>query len=236
LSQAIHQRDALVREVHHRIKNSLQGVAGLLRQKVRKFPAVAPDIEEAIVQLQAVAVVYGLQGTRADGLLNLAEMVEAICASAEGLIGGRVDRTFERRSPRPACVMGSEAVSMAVALNELVFNALKHQSAPAGKKRAEVALVETKDAAEIRIANRGRLPKGFDFSTDRGVGTGLGLVKTLLASPGADIEFVRKGGDVEVVLKLRPPLLAERGSGTARRTGHGYASEEKAATTHPGRG
>ena len=55
LARAIHQRDVLVREVHHRIKNNLQGVAGLLRQKIRKFPAVAPGIEEAIVQLQAVA-------------------------------------------------------------------------------------------------------------------------------------------------------------------------------------
>src|SRR6185295_6136732 len=80
MNHAIHQRDALVREVHHRIKNNLQGVAGLLRQKIRKFPAVAPGIEEAIVQLQTVAVVYGLQGTRADGLMGLADMVEAICS------------------------------------------------------------------------------------------------------------------------------------------------------------
>src|SRR5262249_7488822 len=87
LTQALHQRDALVREVHHRIKNNLQGVIGLLRQKFRKFPAVVPGIDEAIVQLQSVAVVYGLQGTRADGLMSLADMVEAICASVEGLVG-----------------------------------------------------------------------------------------------------------------------------------------------------
>ena len=236
LTHAIHQRDALVREVHHRIKNNLQGVVGLLRQKIRKFPAVAPGIEEAIVQLQTVAVVYGLQGTRADGLLGLAEMVEAICASAEGLIGGQVDLTFERKTSRPACVAGSEAVSMAVALNELVFNALKHQSALAGKKRAQVVLYETRDAAEIRISNRGRLPKGFDYAAGRALGNGLELVRTLLGSPGGDVAFSNGRGKVEVALKLAPPLLAARQKPVGRRGEHGGTSEEKAAAAHTGRG
>jgi PAS domain S-box-containing protein len=235
LIDAIRQRDALVREVHHRIKNNLQGVAGLLHQKIRKYPAVAPGIEEAIVQLQTVAVVYGLQGTRADGLLSLADMVEAICASAEGLIGGHVERSFRRKTIRPACVAGSEAVSVAVALNELVFNALKHQSAPAGKKRAQVALTETRDAAEIRITNRGRLPKRFDFAANREIGNGLGLVRTLLASPGATIEFTNGRGKVEVLVKLGPPLLAERQTGSRRSREHGGASDEKAPAAHPGR-
>jgi PAS domain S-box-containing protein len=208
LTHAIHQRDALVREVHHRIKNSLQGVVGLLRQKIRKHPAVGPDIEEAIGQLQSLALVYGLQETRPDGLLNLAEITDAICSSAEKLIGGRVNRTFERESRRQACIAGVEAVSVAVALNELVFNALKHQPALAGRKRATVKVSETRGAAEIRIANHGRLPRSFDFAAGRGVGYGLGLVRTLLAPPGGKIVFNGGRDKVEVILTLAPPLLA----------------------------
>lgn len=208
LTHAIHQRDALVREVHHRIKNSLQGVVGLLRQKIRKYPAVAPDIEEAIGQLQSLALVYGLQETRPDGLLSLAEITDAICSSAEKLTGGRVNRTFERRSQRQACIAGAEAVSVAVALNELVFNALKHQPAQAGKKHATVKLSEAHGAAEIRIANRGHLPESFDFATGRAMGHGLGLVRTLLAPPGGKIAFNGGRNKVEVRLTLAPPLLA----------------------------
>ncbi len=216
LTQAIHQRDALVREVHHRIKNSLQGVAGLLRQKIGQYPAMAPGIEEAIAQLQSVALVYGLQETRPDGLLSLAEIMNAICSSAESLLGGRVERAFERKSQRPACLAGSEAVSVAVALNELVFNALKHQPAKAGEKHARIVLRETADEAEIRIANRGRLPAGFDYPGGRSTGSGLELVRTLLASPGGTITFNGAEGEVEVVLKLGPPLLAGRQKAVAR--------------------
>ncbi|MBI3044206.1 MAG: PAS domain S-box protein [Betaproteobacteria bacterium] len=216
LEGAVRQRDALVREVHHRIKNSLQGVAGLLRQKITRNPGIAAEIEETIGQLQSVALVYGLQETRPDGLLSLVTIMDAICSSAEGLIGGRVERAFERKSRRPACVAGQEAVSVAFALNELVFNALKHQPAEAGEKRARVTLRESLHEAEICITNRGRLPKGFDFAEGRAVGSGLGLVRTLLAAPGGSIAFNGGRNQVEVVLKLRPPLLAERQDPVAR--------------------
>lgn len=207
LENAVRQRDALVREVHHRIKNSLQGVVGLLGQKIRKNPAIASEIEETIGQLQSVALVYGLQETRPDGLLSLTRVMDAIISSAEGLIGGRVDRVIEHRSQRPACLASGEAVSVAFALNELVFNALKHQRAAAGRKRARVSVRATTDAVEIRIINRGRLPDGFDFARGRAIGNGLGLVRTLLAAPGGDITFSSGRNRVEVVLKLGPPLL-----------------------------
>jgi PAS domain S-box-containing protein len=210
LSHAMRQRDALVREVHHRIKNSLQGVVGLLRQKMRKYPSATPDIEEAIGQLQSLALVYGLQETRPDGLLSLAEITDAICSSAEKLLGGRVDRKVERASPAHACLSGAEAVSVAVALNELVFNALKHQPARAGRKRATVSLSEGRGEACIHISNRGHLPKGFDFAAGHAVGYGLGLVRTLLAPPGGKIAFNGGRDRVEVRLTLAPPLLARQ--------------------------
>ena len=61
LEAAIAQRELLVREVHHRIKNNLQGVAGLLQQIAQRRPEVASVIGEAIGQVQAIAQVYGLQ-------------------------------------------------------------------------------------------------------------------------------------------------------------------------------
>ena len=58
---AMAQRDMLVREVHHRIKNNLQGVAGLLQQIAQRKPEVAGAISEVVSQVQAIAQVYGLQ-------------------------------------------------------------------------------------------------------------------------------------------------------------------------------
>ena len=51
----------LVKEVHHRIKNNLQGVAGLMQQIARAAPRWRRCIAEAVGQVQAIAQVYGLQ-------------------------------------------------------------------------------------------------------------------------------------------------------------------------------
>jgi len=61
LDDAVRQRDLLVREVHHRIKNNLQGVAGLLQHMASGKPEVANQLNEIAGQIQAIAQVHGLQ-------------------------------------------------------------------------------------------------------------------------------------------------------------------------------
>ena len=54
LDEAAH-RDALVRDVHHRIKNSLQGVTGILRGLAQRQLALAPALDDVISQVGSVA-------------------------------------------------------------------------------------------------------------------------------------------------------------------------------------
>jgi PAS domain S-box-containing protein len=222
LTHAIHQRDALVREVHHRIKNHLQGIAGLLRNKAADDPAATDTIEAAVAQLQSVAVVYGLQSELAESGVPLCRVLDAICSSAEGLSGARVVRAFaaDTGSIRLAA---TEAVPVAVALNELVFNAIEHGVRRGRTPRIEVALTEKKDGADIRIVNRGKLSARFDYSRGIGTGTGLDLVKTLLGPSGGKLQFGSREGRVEVNLSLRPPLVAAR------------KRQAPAAESHPGK-
>jgi PAS domain S-box-containing protein len=210
VQRALLQRDTLVREVHHRIKNSIQGVIGLLRRKSKTNPRSAPAIHEAVMQLQTIAMVYGLEGKASNGPLSLAAMLDSICGLAGNLAGDDVARTYQSKLQQPLHIAVEEAVAVAVALNELIFNALKHQASNVGQKKVRIALREDADIAEIRITNCGRLPPDFDFQQGRGVNEGLDLVKVLLLQPGSDVVFNSLDGEVEVVLNLRPPLLAVR--------------------------
>ena len=86
LQAAIAQREVLVREVHHRIKNNLQGVAGLLQQNAARHPELAAVLSEAVGQVQAIAQVYGLQ-VGASGPLEVAGLLRAIAASVQRTFG-----------------------------------------------------------------------------------------------------------------------------------------------------
>jgi two-component sensor histidine kinase len=89
LEAAIAQREMLVQEVHHRIKNNLQGVAGLLQQIGQKRPEVQPIISEVVGQVQAIAQVYGLQ-VGGVGPLAVQALIEAIAGSLQRNFGRHI--------------------------------------------------------------------------------------------------------------------------------------------------
>ncbi|MGA7802766.1 MAG: PAS domain S-box protein [Gammaproteobacteria bacterium] len=202
-------RDLLVREVHHRIKNHLQGLTGLLRQHSNRYPDIADPLQTVISQIHSVAMVHGLQGATGHGRICLCDMTEAICTSIGALRGvGRGPR-LDRLVQGPVQVAHEEAVPLALALNELIINGLKHGAAEPGGEPVQVAVGAGSDGVEVVVRNAGRsLPEGFDFNSRHGLGTGLGLVHALLPRKGAELIFSQQGPWVQACLTLRPPLVS----------------------------
>ncbi len=205
------QRDNLVREVHHRIKNNLQGVVGLLRQHATRYPELKPPLESAIAQVNAMEVVHGLQSKVSGEALLLCEMVEAICRTAVGLTGVPINPVLDKVIDRPVFLAQEEAVPLALILNELVFNAVKHRGQSAKAGPLSVAVDRTETSASVRILNSGvRLPEDFDFATGRGLGTGLMLVKSLLPRAAAQLSIRTEPEGVVALLELEPPIIKIR--------------------------
>ena len=201
------QRDALVREVHHRIKNNLQGVVGLLRQHATASPELSTALENAILQVNTMAVVHGLQG-RGDGqILRLCDMARNIAQAVIGLTGTRVEPVVERRAAEPVRLVEAEAVPVALILNELIFNAVKHRD-PASAVPVRVYIDCDLRTAQVRVVNPiAAWPPGFDFAAGRGLGTGLSLVRALLPPRSAGLTYSLANGLIIATLQLLPPLV-----------------------------
>ncbi len=216
LDAAIAQREMLVKEVHHRIKNNLQGVAGLLQQIAQRKPEVAGVIAEVVGQVQAIAQVYGLQ-VGVSGPLRLASVVEAIAASVQRTFGRSI--RFEHTGEADWALPEAESIPVALTLNELLTNAVKHAGADAPAETAELVctLASHADGAQIRIRNPGRLPAGFSLASYRGGVSGLGLVRALLPRRSARLELVQQGDEVCTTVELAPPGLVQMDGGSAER-------------------
>jgi len=203
LQAAISQRELLVREVHHRIKNNLQGVAGLLQQIAARRPEVAPVLKEAVGQVQAIAQVYGLQ-VGATGPLVLKRVFDAIVGSVQRQQGRVVTTTAEGGALlEDWCLPEAEAIPIALSLNELLGNALKHSDG------AQVRCQLICDAAgvTVELANPGHLPEGFALQNIRSGVSGLGLVRALLPRRSAILSLEQQGNDVVCRLELIPPSV-----------------------------
>lgn len=212
LEEAGRLREALVREVHHRIKNNLQTVIGLLRREAVRRPLAHEAIEGAINQVQAVAVVHGLYGRVSGHSILLCELLPAVVSSVFDLTGVPIVQEGLDASERRLLVRESETVAVALILNELLTNAVKHSSG-APEEQIHVTFVREQARGSIRIRNPGRLAPEFDFDSGKGVGTGLGLVRALIPVPGVSLRFIESDAGVEVVMTIEPPVVVSPQNG-----------------------
>jgi PAS domain S-box-containing protein len=206
MEEVVKQRDILVREVHHRIKNNLQGVAGLLQHMADSKPEVADTLSEIAGQIQAIAQVHGLQ-IRATGTLPVLGVVQGIFSTLSNMFG--VEVRFEPPPPElwRYGLPENEAVPLALVVNELGTNAIKHRAS-----RLDGIMVRVSprpDGMEFVIENPGTLKDGFDLGKIAASVSGLGLVKALLPRRGARMTIDQAGALVATRLQLMPPAIRE---------------------------
>lgn len=200
LSEVLEQRDALVREVHHRIKNNLQGVVGLLRQHAIDHPELKELIDVVIGRIYSIAIIHGLQAQTLVEEVKLDSLIKAIIDASEGNVSYRNDLQS------PVFLSRDESVPIALVLNELITNACKHRLA---NTTLEVRLCSDSDGSLITITNSFEVGK----QQDAGGGQGLALVKSLLPRKYARLLAVQKGNMYSVELKLSPPVASTEGVG-----------------------
>jgi PAS domain S-box-containing protein len=209
LERETHQRTALIREVHHRIKNNLQGVVGLLGMHAASDSVAAPYLKAAIGQVRAIATIHGLH-SQPDGVnVRLCDVIEAIGRSVQELYGVTVQTAVP--AERNIVLLEGEAVAVALVVHELLTNAVKHRAPD-----PDIGVISrlTRDGAitSLQVTNPGCLPERFDFAAAGNDGAGLALVKALLPAEGALLRIEQRNGTVEATLELRYPVVVDSGS------------------------
>ncbi len=218
---AIAQRDMLVKEVHHRIKNNLQGVAGLLQQIAQRKPEVAGAMAEVVSQVQAIAQVYGLQ-VGASGPLQLVSVARAIAESVQRTFGRAIRFEVIGAAAPEWLLPEAESIPIALTLNELLTNAVKHSAAAQAVGVAAVVAADDADEVlctldcsdgidandvQLRVSNRASLPVGFSLTRIPSGVSGLGLVRALLPRRSASLALAQHGDRVVATVALRPPSV-----------------------------
>src|SRR5690606_10600226 len=202
------QRDTLVREVQHRIKNNLQAVTGLLRRQMRGNPAAVDVLRQAIGQVEAIAIVHGLQSTTINQRIRACEMLVGIIGEANVLQESTRQLPAPSLLDNPAVMQGSEAVPGPLSFTDSITNAIKHHC-PLRAFDVGIA-IERLDADSVRvsISNPAQtLPPAFDFALGQGIGQGLRLVRAIQPRRGMDIDFEHIDRRVHATIVLRPPII-----------------------------
>jgi two-component sensor histidine kinase len=160
LEDALAHRELLVREVNHRVKNSLQLVASLLSLQSRRIedPAMTAALAEARSRVQTIAKVHErFYRTSRIGTVELVSFLAELCASIGESLGSASSAGAIEVSGTELIVPMDLATPVAIIVNELVTNAVKH-AYPDGET-GPINVIVSHDAAridiEVRDAGRG---------------------------------------------------------------------------------
>jgi two-component sensor histidine kinase len=196
------EREVLLREVNHRVGNSLQIIASLLHLQANSATQddVKAALSNAMGRVAAVAQVHRRLYTSQDlksVLLNqyLEALLEDLRRSAEGNKMSRLTLEAE-----PIEIDPDRAVAIGIIVNELVMNAVKY-AYPDGAGPIHVELKTLGDDFELAIADDG---VGLNVKTDpRSTGMGQRIVSAMASKLEADVERDPAHSGTRIVLRFR---------------------------------
>jgi two-component sensor histidine kinase len=200
LEAAVERHQFLIREMNHRVKNSLALVASMLRLQAREDsdPAFGEQLEDATLRVAAIARVHEqLYQTSDIEHFDVGRYIEAICKDLSASIA-QCEISVEAQ---PGIVISADrAISSALIVNELVSNAAKHAYDGHGAGRVWVNVAAT-GVGSFSIAVRdegGGLPEGLKFGGGKGLGAR--LVRVLAEQLNASLEVVARDPGAEFIL------------------------------------
>ena len=200
LKAALERQQFLVREINHRVKNSLALVVGMLRLQARENsePEFAQRLEDATLRVGAIARVHEQLYQSADvERFDIGRYIEAIC---KDLSASFAQCQIHVQAQAGIIISTDRAISSALIVNELVSNAAKHayQGRGAGNVWVNVAATGV-DSFFIAVRDEGDgLPEDFQFG--KGKGLGARMVRALTEQLNASLEVVAHRPGVEFVI------------------------------------
>lgn len=197
----------IVREVHHRIKNNLQGVVGILGHYREEHPALTHVLNKAVSQLHTIAEVHNLLSHHTNETVLLHELVQGVCRAVAPLCPHCIEPMLDF-STCESLVSASESVPLALVLNELIQNAINHGYPDGEKGIIKVILDEKPDKILLKVLDDGVAPPDHvNGENGEGFGTGLNLVRALLPPKGVSFRLYRDGGWTVAEVGLMPDMI-----------------------------
>ncbi len=176
LQNSLREKEVLLREIHHRVKNNLQSLCSLLRLQKRKIenPQALDILQSYQLRIQAIADVHELL-YQSDSLsrLDLKEYLAKLTGFLQVLHEDQSSQV-QILAHFDAVEAGiDETISIGLILCELITNAYRHAFPPPRKGNIRLDLrLETDGSATLEVADDGiGLPPG----TEKGSGPAFGL-------------------------------------------------------------
>ena len=204
LARSLEEKEVLLKELHHRVKNNLQVIASLLRlqAKAAADETVTAVLQESQHRVEAIATIheqlYGSADLRSVPLAQQANLLMANLFSAFGVDPARISGQVvvcPRLDGAPLVLGVDQAIPIGLILNELISNALKHAFPDARSGFIHIEAQSHDGRVDLAVIDNGvGVPE--DLDARKGKSLGLEIVEILARQLRGTWELKREAGTV----------------------------------------
>ncbi len=188
---SLREKEALLREIHHRVKNNLQIMSSLLRLQARQIEH--PDARAALVDMQSrirsMALIHEhLYRSQNLAAVDLAAYLKSLCIQLCRALVATTGAIQPELDLAPVRLEIDQAIPCGLLVNELIANCLKHGFPEGRTGKIWVTLQPVAGGPQLclRVADNGvGLPP--DFEARRSKSLGLQLVSDLTKQIGGTL-------------------------------------------------
>jgi len=207
VSTSLKEKEVILKEIHHRVKNNLQIISSLLNLQSRHIgdEGIREVFRESQDRVHSLALVHEkLYDSRELARIDAASYVRSLASNLFHSYGVNPDRIRFAVDVTQVELGIDSAVPCGLVLNELVSNALKH-AFPDDREGRLVVELRREDGGRmrLRVSDDGiGLPKDLDFR--RAESLGLQLVNILVSQLDGSIEVTAGDGTTVEVTFAEP--------------------------------
>jgi two-component sensor histidine kinase len=188
LQAALDRHQILLKEVNHRVKNSLHVVSGMLQLQASGVgdPVVSDRLQEASTRISAIGRAYERLAYNADyENIGLVSYLREVISDLETAVA---PCKVQLEAPEEIQFAADRAILVALIINELVLNAGKYAYPDSACGSIWVRLVRADNDDHVLVSVRDEgigLPAGFDPTTSKRLGSR--LIHALAKQLGAEL-------------------------------------------------
>jgi PAS domain S-box-containing protein len=215
LRASLHEKEVLLREIHHRVKNNLQVIASLLRLETSTSETAHQALVDSQNRIHSMAMIHQLLYQSKD--FAHVDFKQYLLQLADRL--GQAYGSSDRISITVRCTLGDQltvdqAIPCALILNEVVTNALTHAFPDERAGTIDIDVECDSGMVTMVIRDDGI---GIPVEPERTNGMGFRIVRTLATQLGGTLSVERDNGTVITVAfplerstlrKSRPIILS----------------------------
>jgi len=197
LSATLREREVLLQEIHHRVKNNLQVISSLINMQVRQLEdnSSRDALEECQTRVQAIALIHEkLYQSKDYSRVPFSEYAKSLVANVFGAAGISQSAVTLQLAMEDLSLGVDKAIPCGLILNELITNALKHAFPDQRHGTVRVELRREGDRDIVFAVSDDGVGMPVEFHPKESPSLGMSLVQTLVEQLDGSIEIIRDAG------------------------------------------